>query len=405
MKIGILKETKNPVDNRVPLTPKQIKMLMVKYPHIEFNVQSSDIRAYSDAEYQREGIEVCENVDDCDFLLGIKEADTSTLKKGKHYMFFGHIAKMQPYNKPLFRALITNKDTFSDYEYLVNNLGHRLVAFGWYAGVVGLYYTLQGWGLRNHTYTLPRPHLKFSLDELIQNLKNVNLGNLKIVVTGNGRVSKGAQYVLQQIGAQQLTPDEFINDSEIKGIVYCVATLENLVSHREGDKGFNREEFSLFPERYHSEFRKFAKTADIFVSCHFWDNKQPVYLSEQDFKEPGFRIKMIGDITCDIQGSIKSTLRSSTHDDPFYDYNPITGNEEKAFTSTNNITIMAVDTCPNALPRETSKYFGENLIKYVLDDLFKSNLQTTPVLDKSTILYQGHLTDRFGYLSEYVQNL
>lgn len=403
MKIGIIKETKFPVDNRVAFTPDQIKKLHLKYPYVEFKIQSSDIRAYSDEEYKAQGIEVVDNLNDCDFILGIKEADVSVLRPEKHYMFFGHIAKMQPYNKPLFKALIENKITFSDYEYLVDDNGNRLVAFGWYAGVVGLYYTLWGWGLKKNLYRLPKPHKYFSLQELISNLRNINTGTIKIVVTGNGHVSQGAQYILQQIGAKEISTQEFITRDNLTGIIYCVAKLEDLVAPNIEHHKFDRNEFMTYPERYHSVFDSFAVSADILLSCHFWGNNHPVYLTEDSFNLPGFRIKMIGDVTCDIKGSIKSTLRSSTHDKPFYDYNPITGKEEEAFSSFENITVMAVDTCPNALARETSEYFGEQLIKYVLCNLLESDSDKSAVLDKATILCNGKLTERFSYLAEYTK--
>lgn len=405
MKIGILKETKVPVDNRVALTPGQVRELSLKYPNTKFKVQKSDLRAYTDDEYSKLGIEVADCVDDCEFLLGIKEADIRTLKENKHYMFFGHIAKMQPYNKPLFKTLLDKNISFSDYEYLVDSNGQRLVAFGWYAGVVGLYYTLRGWGIKNRLYELPKPDIKFSMSELINNLKGVEFGNIKIVITGNGRVSQGAQYILNQIGAVRLSPCDFVNGKEDKGLVYCVAALENLVASNNPKMDFNHDDFVSHPENYHSIFMPFAYSADILLSCHFWRSGQPVYLTKESFLAPDFRIRMIGDITCDIQGSIQSTLRSSTHDDPFYDYNPMTGLEESAFSSPDNVTVMAVDTCPNALPRETSEYFGENLIKYVLGDLLDKGSDRSIILDRATIVRDGKLTERFNHLSDYVASL
>lgn len=204
MKIGILKETKHPVDNRVALTPHQIKELQDKYPAAEFKVQKSDIRAYTDDEYREAGIQVVDSVDDCDFLLGIKEADTKILRPNRHYMFFGHIAKMQPYNKPLFKTFIDNKITFSDYEYLVDGKGQRLVAFGWYAGIVGLYYTLRGWGIKNKAFALPKPDMHFSVEDVITHIRDVkkHLKGVKLLVTGTGRVSHGAQHILQAVGAK-----------------------------------------------------------------------------------------------------------------------------------------------------------------------------------------------------------
>lgn len=402
MKIGILKETKIPEDNRVALTPNQIQELSLTYPNIEFKVQSSDIRAYSDNEYTKVGVKVSNDISDCDILLGIKEADIETLLPNKHYVFFGHIAKMQPYNKDLFKRLIDLKDTFSDYEYLTGEDGHRLVAFGWYAGVVGLYYTLIGWGIKTKTYTLPMPNKHFSVEDIICNIKNVSIPATKMIVTGNGRVSNGAQYILKSIGAKRIDSSNFLTYQPTEGIAYCVLTTEKLVAPNNPRQEFESNDFKIHPENYHQIFDKYFKSADILLSCHYWANKQPVYLSKQDFLSEGFRFKMIGDITCDIQGSIYSTLRSSTHCSPFYDYNPITGQEEEAFSSNTNVTVMAVDTCPNALPRETSRYFGEELTKHVLNDLFAKETTEFPVLERSTILRDGELAPYFTNLNSYI---
>lgn len=371
MKIGIIKETKIPEDNRVALTPELAKKLMENNPGLEIIVQPSSTRAYSDEEYKEVGIKLSEDLSDCDLLLGIKEAQINTLIPNKKYMFFGHIAKMQEYNKPLFKDLIDKNITFTDYEYLVDDNGNRLVAFGWYAGVVGLYYTLRGWGIRNKSYDLPQPHIGFSIEELVKNLKNVDLGNARIVITGRGRVSQGAQYILKRIGAKELTKEEFISLEGEEGIEYCVASLSDLVANNVA-LAFDRDEFKAHPENYHSIFKPYAKSADILLSCHFWANGEPVYLDQESFRNKEFRIQMIGDITCDIMGSIKSTLRSTTHKDPFFDYNPYSESEEPAFSNPCNVTVMAVDTCPNALSRETSQNFGENLIKYVLDGLINN---------------------------------
>lgn len=405
MKIGIIKETKIPIDNRVALTPTQIQQLKRGFPNVDIKVQSSDIRAYSDEEYRNAGVEVCDNVDDCDLLIGIKEADIHTLIPGKHYLFFGHIAKMQPYNKPLFKTLIDNNNTFSDYEYLVDENNLRLVAFGWYAGVVGVYYTLNGYYFRKNKEMLPSPHSHFTIEEIIDNLKNAKFGDVKIVITGEGRVSQGAQYILENIGATRLSPEEFLGGKSQSGIRYCVLGLDHLVESNDAARSFDRDDFNRHPEKYHSLFLPYACVADVFISGHFWNNGQPVYLTKEDLRDPDLRIRVIGDITCDIQGSVQSTLRSSTHDDPYYDYNPATEKEEPAFSNPRNITVMAVDTCPNALPRVTSDFFGEKLIEYVLGDMLTSGNDSNIILDRATILRNGKLTDKFDYLSEYVKTL
>lgn len=398
MKIGIIKETKIPEDNRVALSPRQVAKLQSDYPGCEIVVQASDVRAYRDDEYRCMGINVVERVDDCDVLFGIKEANINTLLPGKHYFFFGHIAKMQAYNRPLLQNMIKKGITFSDYEYLVDDRNQRVCAFGWWAGVVGVYYTLRGYGMRTGLYMLPKPDLKFTLERLKQALRAVRLPAIKIIVTGNGRVSQGAQYLLDEIGARRLDNEAFLTLSTVDKLAYSVVDVDKLVKRKDGNL-FSIDDFFTSPREYKSDFMRWGQCADLLISAHFWSPDAPVYLSEEDLRSVSLKIKMIGDITCDIMGSIKSTLRSSTHADPYYDYNPVTCKEENAFSSNDNITVMAVDTCPNALAMDTSDYFGEMLVRHVFEPLLKG--EKSEVIERATILKNGQLTTRFSYLENF----
>ena len=398
MKIGLIKETKIPIDNRVALTPQQMAQLQNTYPDDRFVVQSSPIRAYTDEAYRQAGIQVCNNIDDCDVLFGIKEADIQSLIPHKHYFFFGHIAKMQAYNKPLLQAMMEKHITFSDYEYLTDSRHKRVCAFGWWAGIVGVYYTLRCYGLKYHTYTLPAPDITFSLEQLTQQLGSIALPKIKILITGTGRVSQGAQYILQKIGAKNMSEQQYLNTLAVDSISYCVADAPQLVEHCRGE-AFNWETFNHSPQLYRSTFMRWAVCTDMLICAHFWAPDAPVYLSEQDLKNPNLSIKVIGDITCDIQGSIKSTLRATTHDEPYYDYNPITGQEMPPFSLPDNISVMAVDTCPNALALDTSDYFGQMLMQHVFTPLL--NRQHSDIIQRGTILQNGKLTPPFQYLEDF----
>lgn len=402
MKIGLLKETKSPVDNRVALSPKQVAQLNSTYKDSQIVVQSSDIRAFSDDEYRKEGIEVVDNVNDCDILFGIKEVKISNLIPNKHYFFFGHIAKMQSYNRPLLQAILKNNLTFSDYEYLVDDKNRRLCAFGWWAGIVGVYYTLRGYGLKTKEFELLKPDLKFTLDILKAELKKTNLPALKILITGNGRVSQGAQYILNEIGAERLDESQYLSSSKVNKLSYFVADSDILVKEKQG-KPFVEADFFANPQNYESDFYRFAIHADILLSCHFWSSKAPVYLTEDIMRDEKLHIKIVGDITCDICGSIKSTIRSSTHADPYYDYNPLTEKEEPAFSSDKNITVMAVDTCPNALAIDASCFFGEMLTKHVFIPLLEGRY--TDVINRATIVKDGELTQAFQYLESFAKGV
>lgn len=401
MKIAIIKETKIPIDNRVALTPKQVASLNEMYPMHEIVVQSSDIRAFSDDEYKEAGVQVVDSVEDCDFLFGIKETKVETLIPNKHYFFFGHIAKMQSYNRPLLKSMMEQHITFSDYEYLVDENNQRLCAFGWWAGYVGVYYTLRGYGLRTHLFELPKPNLKFTKEDMTEYLKSVHLPPIKILVTGKGRVSQGAQYLLNAIGAIRLTKEEYLTKKNVTKLSYYVAGVEDLVCHQD-NLPFEREDFAKHPKNYISIFSKWASETDILISAHFWDSNAPIYLDKRLLKDSRLRIHMIGDITCDIQGSLLSTLRSSTHEAPYYDYNPLTEKEEPPFNKDSNITIMAVDTCPNALPLDTSAYFGNMLIEHVFTPLLRN--EKSSVIERATIIREGNLTEKFNYLENFAKS-
>lgn len=400
MKIALIKETKIPVDNRVALSPKQVAALNRKYPKHQIVVQSSDIRAFSDDEYRQKGVRIVDDVSDCDMLFGIKEAKLDSLIPNKQYFFFGHFAKMQEYNRPLLKALMRKGISFYDYEYLVDYEGKRVCAFGWWAGVVGVYYTLRGYGLKHNLYELPKPDLRFTLDKLLESLKAVELPKVKLMVTGAGRVSHGAQYVLNSIGAMRLAEDEYLSTNTVNSLSYCVADADRLVKRKDGC-AFSWQDFTHNAHEYESDFFRWARQTDILVCAHFWDPDAPVYLSEEDLRREDMRICMIGDVTCDIKGSIKSTVRPATHAESYYDYNPITEQEEPAFSSPGNVSVMAVDTCPNALAMDTSEYFGEMLIQHVFEPLLKG--KTSEIINRSMILKNGILTSRFDYLTEFAQ--
>ena len=402
MKIALIKETKSPVDNRVALSPKQVAELNRLFPQHQIIVQASDIRAFSDEEYRAEGVEVVDTVEDCDVLMGIKEAKVESLIPNKHYFFFGHIAKMQEYNRPLLQSFIQKHITFCDYEYLVDDYNKRVCAFGWWAGVVGVYYTLRGYGLKHHLYELPKPDRRFTLERLLELLKSIELPKLKLLVTGAGRVSHGVQYVLEQIGAQKMTKEAYLVEDKVEQISFCVVNVDSLVRRKDGT-AFSRSDFSQNPKDYESDFMRWAKQTDVLICAHFWEPDAPVYLSEEELRSKDIRIRMIGDVTCDIKGSVMSTVRSSTHDNPYYDYNPVTEQEELAFSSSDNITVMAVDTCPNALAMDTSEYFGTMLMHHVFGPLLKG--EYSKVIERSMILKNGELTPRFSYLKDFAKGI
>jgi len=399
LKIGILRETKDPPDRRVPLTPRQIVSLRKLYPYIEVYVQPGDIRCFSDKEYIELGIPVTEDLSNCDILLGVKEVDQATFIPGKKYFFFAHVGKKQDHNRDLLREMVDKKITLIDYEYLTTDNGERIVSFGRWAGIVGAYNGLMAYGMRTKKFYLNPAHQCHDLDEMWSLLPYISLDpGLKVLVTGNGRVSNGAGETLNAGNITRISPEDFLN-SESDKPVFCMISPEYYTRHRDG-KEFNFDHFITYPEEYESAILPYANKADIMITGHYWDPRSPVFFTGEDMKKSDFRISVIADISCDINGPIPSTLRVTTISDPFYGYNPYTGSEEPAFLKPGNITVMAVDNLPGELPRDASLDFGRQLIQNVLGELISETEST--VIRRATILRDGRLTPQFEYLSDYL---
>lgn len=395
MKIGIVREGKNPPDKRVPFTPEQCKFLQ-ETGHVEMVVQPSEVRAFTDTEYQEAGISVSENVSDCDVLMGVKEVNVDDLISDKQYLFFSHVIKKQPYNRKLMQAMVKKNITMTDYECLRDSDGERVVGFGKYAGIVGAYNGILGWGLRNDSFKIKRAHECFDYAELKQELKKVALPPVKIILTGTGRVGQGALEIMEELKIKKAGAEEFINEV-FNEPVYCIINYDEYYKNKSG-KPFDKSEFRANPGEFETNFLRFTNVADIFISCHYWENSSPRLFSEEDMKKQDFNIKLIADITCDIKGSVPSTIRPSTVADPFYGYDPQSDSETEAF-SHKAITVMAIDNLPCELPRDASAFFGNELITKVMPLFWGEDPQH--ILERGTILKHGKLTPPFQYLEDY----
>ena len=400
VKIGILRETKNPPDKRVPLTPAQIVDLQIKYPDVEFYVQPSDFRCYSDDEYRYLQIPMTEDLSNCDILLGVKEVDQLSFIPGKTYIFFAHVAKEQPYNRDMFKAIIENNIKLIDYEYLTRDDGSRVVAFGRWAGIVGAYNGLRARGIRTDRFYLKPCHECNDLDEVWAGLKMIDLiPGLKIVVTGEGRVAGGAMETLSNTNAVEVSPYDFLN-KQFDVAVVCQIGPQHY-TRRKDCKPFTFNHFVENPSAYESAFGPYTKAADIFIAAHYWDPDSPAFFSAEDMKKTDFNISVIADISCDINGPIPSTIRATTIADPFYGFNPKENKEVRPFKDGDNITVMAVDNLPGELPRDASSDFGAQLTDNIMDDLLSK--RKSAMLERATICEDGKLTERYSYLKDYLQ--
>lgn len=399
LKVGILRETKNPPDRRVPITPPQIITLEELYPEVEFFVQPSDSRCYSDEEYDYLGIPLREDLKDCDILLGVKEIDKRTFIPGKTYLFFAHVAKKQPHNREMFREMVEKKIRLIDYEYLTTEKGQRVVAFGRHAGIVGAYNAIRARGIKTNHFRLKPAYMCHDLDEVWAGLRLIQLlPGLKILVTGEGRVSFGAMETLSVLNLVEVSHEDFLN-RQFDVPVVCQIGPRHYAQHKKGQP-FSFSNFVKHPDDYISSFLPYTKVTDILITGHYWDPRSPLFFTKEDMKNPGFRISIVADISCDVHGPIPCTVRASTIADPFYAYNPCLEVEEPAFSRPANITVMAVDNLPGELPRDASQDFGKQLIQNVLYDLLHD--MESPMIRRATITENGDLTANYSYLGEYL---
>jgi alanine dehydrogenase len=397
MKLGIIREGKKPADKRVPFSPKQCVEILKNF-NVKLVVQPSPIRAFSDQEYEAEGITLQENLSDCHILLGVKEVNIKDLIEGKHYFFFSHTIKKQPYNADLLKAFLEKNIQITDYETLTYKDGGRILGFGRYAGIVGAYNGLLAWGKRNGSFDLKPANQCKDFEEIKVELKKVVLGDAKIVLTGGGRVAQGAVEIMEQIKIQSVTSADFIFQ-EFPNPVYAQLHCNNLYKSKKG-KEFDLQDFFTNPTEYESRFKKFTEKADIFISCHYWDNKSAALFTKEDTQSEKFNLKVIADITCDIKGSIPTTIRPSTIDHPIYGYNPESGEEGAPFSPA-NITIMAVDNLPCELPRDASTDFGTALIKEIMPALTSND--ATNIIERASITKDGKLNTGYEYLKDYAR--
>jgi len=399
IKVGVLRETKNPPDKRVPVTPSLAVKLIERFPNIELFIQPSDIRCYTDEEYQYLDLNVKEDLSDCDILVGVKEVEPSTLIADKTYLFFAHVGKKQSYNRGLLQEIIKKKIRLVDYEYLTDYNEQRIVAFGRWAGIVGAYNGLRARGIRTDSFELKPAHKCRDMEEMFAGLKLIQLKKKKILVTGGGRVAMGAMETLSQLNIREVTPDEYLN-KEFDEPVLCRLDPEHYVKHRGGVE-FNLQHFFNHPEEYESTFKPYTKITDLYIACHYWDPKSPKFIDKEDYLDPDFNITVIADVSCDVNGPIASTVRASTIADPFYGYNPESGEAERPFVNPKNVTVMAVDNLPGELPRNASSDFGKDLIDKVYPSLFGHD--DAGIIQRATITKDGKLTERYAYLKDYLE--
>ncbi|MDG2052826.1 MAG: NAD(P)-dependent oxidoreductase [Flavobacteriaceae bacterium] len=399
VKFAIIKERKTPPDRRVVFSPKKCQKILEIFPEASIKVESSDIRIFDDTAYLDEGIEVSTDISDCDVLLGVKEVPITALISNKKYFFFSHTIKQQPYNRKLLQAILKNKIELYDHETIVKENGERLIGFGRYAGLVGAYNTFRALGIRDGLFNLPKVESLVDFAEMKLELDKIKLPAIKIVLTGRGKVAKGAKEIIDHLKLEEVAIEEYLTKT-YKKAVYCYIDVMDYNKKMDGE-AFNKTEFFEDPIGFESNFMRFSQASDVLIAGHFYGENAPFLFTKEDAKHPAFKINMVGDISCDIDGPIASTLRASTIADPFYGYNSKT-EKEVAFDESNAITVMAVDNLPCELPKDASDGFGRMFFNQVIPAFF--NNDKDGILERAKITTsKGTLTERFSYLQDYIE--
>jgi len=400
LKLGIIREGKVPPDKRVPLSPKQCKIVQAKFPNVEVIVQPSPIRAFKDEEYLAEGITMNDDLTSCDIIMGVKEVNISDLIPNKKFLFFSHTIKKQAYNRKLLLALLEKKIQMIDYEVLKDKTNKRLIGFGRYAGIVGCYNGFRTFGLKHNLFSIKEANKCIDRKEVEEELKKVVLPNdTKIVVTGFGRVGHGAREILDLLPIKEVSPEEFLSQ-KFDSPVFTQLEVEDYYGRKDGGE-FIKKEFYSTPELYKSTFSRYSKVANMYIPCHFWNNASPYILTKEDLKASDCKLSVVADISCDIDEPIGCTIRPSKIADPIYGYNPQTG-EEDDYTKEGVIAVMAVDNLPCELPLDASQDFGNEMIKFILPALFGEDPDDIIGRASETNL-QGNLNPLFEYLRDYVE--
>ncbi len=397
MKIGIIREGKVPPDSRVPLTPVQCVNLKAVFKH-ELVIQPSPGRCFSNEEYEKAGISIQEDLSDCDILLGVKEVPKPMLIAGKVYFFFSHTIKLQPYNRDLLKKIIADRIQLIDYEVLTNERGGRVIAFGVFAGMVGAHNAMWTYAQRTKAFEFPRMKDLFDYNAAKEVYAKTVFPNVKIVLTGSGRVGSGAAQVLTDMGIKKVSPKEFIQNT-YEHPVFTQLNCVDYAAFKDGST-FNKEQFYKHPEKFKSIFSPYTAVADIMINGIYWDNKAPAFFTIDEMKKNDFKIKVISDVTCDIApvSSIPSTLFASTIAEPIFGFDP-DKNEAVEPHGAGIIDMMTIDNLPNEMPRDASESFGNQFLKHVAPEL--STMETSGLIERGSVTKDGKLGPHFGYLEEY----
>jgi len=405
--IGIIKESR-PDESRAPIAPKQISTILEKYPDINIVVQPCDNRTFKNSEYLEYGAKISEDINSCDLLFGVKEVDVNRLIPNKDYVFFSHTYKLNKDTlsnaqgtpgmdkKELLKTILNKKIKLIDYENIRAANGARYLGFGRFAGVVGCYNTLNLFLSQNNFQPLARAYKINNYERIKNNLSKVRFPNFKLLVTGDGRVNNGVQEILKYTNIKKVSDEDFLKKN-FEYPVYCNLETKDYVIHK-NKKAFELKHFIEFPKEYESRTFDYLKESDLYISAHYWDPSSPKIFTKEQLSQFS-KLKIIGDVTCDVDGSIPSTIKSTTIEEPNFFLNTNTFSETDM--SNSNLAVMAVDNLPSELPRDSSTEFGNGIVNEVIPYIIGKD--DGRILN-STITTEGRFLEKYNYLNEYINS-
>jgi alpha-aminoadipic semialdehyde synthase len=430
--IAIRHEDKYKMERRAALTPMHVKQLVSQ--GIEVLVESSEKRIFADEEYKNAGAKVTNDISNSSIVFGVKEMPIDYFDANKTYVFFSHTIKGQEYNMPMLQNMVDHKINLIEYEKIANEKGQRLIFFGRFAGLAGMINSLWSYGQRldklgisNCFNTLKQSHNYNSLEEAREAIKAIGdkikskglhaeARPLVIGITGYGNVSKGAQEIADLLPIEEIGPAELLQKSKENSFaldkVYKVVFKEaDLSTTIDENAEFELQDYYQHPEKYKNQFEQYIPHLSILMNCMYWDDRYPRivtkdYLSELYKSE--HRLKVIGDVTCDPDGSIEATHIGTAIEDPVFVYNPKTQTPKMGFDG-EGILIMSVDILPSELPRESSEAFGDVLVNYVkqlVEADYKASFEALDIpsaFKRALILHNGNLTPDFEYMTDFLK--
>ena len=399
--IGIIRESRND-ENRTPLVPEHIKKYKESNPNINFIIQPSNNRCFSDEEYELSGAKINENLNECSIIFGVKEIDPNILINNRTYLFFSHTFKInkqqkniEKHKKDLLLSILNKKITLIDYENIRGKNGTRCLGFGRFAGIVGCYNTLNLLLKVLGKQSLASAYKINDYERLVLNLKNLYFPKTKILVTGDGRVAKGVIELLNQTNIKAVSKKDFL-EKKFDQPIFCNLETKDYVTNN-SSTNFNLEHFINNPQDYSSSALQYLKETNILISAHYWDPSSPKIFENEDLKDLQ-NLKIVGDITCDINGSVPTTIRSTTIEEPNYWIERY--NLKEIDENNDGIAVMAVDNLPSELPRDSSTEFSEGIINEVLPFLLKED--DGRILN-GTITTDGSFLEKYNYLNDYIR--